>query len=194
MLNVIKINIVGVNNISLYEPEKEKERVKEIREMRRAVRHEKARQRKAKREKYKELYKTELAKKKAELQAEREHARESYRTTQAIEKARRRARARVRPFVPRKGLKVPSIAVDKERVKKGARVGGKLAVKYAKIGLKTLDKMYGGKPKPRKRTKRKTTKHKTYKTTARQNGKTYYCYKCRKRHSYTSKIGRKHKR
>ena len=177
----------------LYEPFKEKERVREIRERRKAVRHEKARRKLAEKEKYEKLYREELAKQKAKLKAEREHAIKEFKTARAIEKAKRHARTRVRPFAPRKGLKVPSYEIDKEKVKKikkGVKKGTKLAVKYGKIGLATLGKMYD-EPKTRKR---KTVKRKPVRRKAKPKTRTYYCRKCRKRHSYTSKIGKMHRR
>lgn len=184
--------------MSLYEPELEKQRVQEIRSMRKAVRHEKARLRKEKREKYKIVYKEELAKKKAELQAQKEIDKDTYKSKQAIDRAQRKARARVKPFTPRNGLKTPSRAQLKRM--------GATGVKYGKQGLSTMDKLFSDKPTSRKRTtKRKTTKRKTpkrktikRKTTKRKNqkrkGKTYYCRKCKARHSYTSKVGKKHRR
>jgi hypothetical protein len=194
----------------LYEPEKEKMRVAEIRSKRKAERLEKAIARKEKRQKYRKLYKEELTKHRATLQAQKEKDIDEYKTRIAKEKAERHARGRVKPFRPRNGYKAPS----KAQLTKAGIEGGKLAVKYGQKGLSLLDSMYGGgrgglkvtkkrSPK-RKTTKRKTTKRKTTKRTPtkrktsrkapKRKGKSYYCYKCRKRHSYTSKIGRKHKR
>ena len=191
--------------MGLYEPEKEKQRVQEIREMKRAVRHEKARRRKEKREKYKKMYKEELAKERAKLQAQKEKDIEVYRTKSATEKAQRRARARVKPFTPRKSFKIPSKRLSPEQkraLKKAGIDTGKTIVSLGKSGMNILDQMFSAKPTYKKRsTKRKTTKRKTTPTKrkykkkiTKRKGKTYYCYKCKARHSYTSKIGRKHRR
>ena len=183
--------------MGLYEPEKEKRRVQEIRDMRKAVRHEKARRKKEKREKYKKLYKEELAKHRAKLQAQKEKDIEVYRTKLAIEKAQRKARARVKPFTPRSGLKVPSKAQLRKMGVTSVKVSkqtGRLLFRTAKYGWSTMEKMFGDTPSPRKRTyKRKTTKRKGKRKSPQKKGKTYYCRKCRKRHSYSSKIGRKHR-
>jgi len=181
--------------MGLYEPSKEKERVQEIRDIHKAVREKKARRKKEKREKYKTIYKTEFAKQKAKLQAQKEIDVEQYKTTKATEKAKRHARARVKPFAPRNGLKAPSMKIDKTKVRKGIKTSSEFALRYGKLGMKTLDRIYGGKSTPRKRTKHKTVKRKTVKhKKVKPKGKTYYCRKCHKRHSYTSKIGKKHRR
>jgi hypothetical protein len=188
----------------LYEPEKEKQRVQEIREMKRAVRLEKAKARKEKREKYKKMYKEELAKERAKLQAQKEKDIEVYKTKSALDRAQRKARSRVKPFTPRRGLKIPSKRLSTEQKRKLKKAGidtGKTIVSLGQKGLNILDAMYGGgkgglKVTKRRSGKRKTTptKRKTSRKTPKRKGKTYYCYKCKARHSYTSKIGRKHRR
>ena len=186
--------------MGLYEPAIEKMRVDEIRAKRKAVRQEKARLRQEKREKYKKLYKEELEKERAKLKAQRESDIEQFKTKRAIEKAHARARARVKPFTPSTMFKIPSKRLTPEQKQKLKKAGvdvGKTTVKIGKKGLKLLDAMYGS---GRKTTKRKTYKRKSYKKkstkrkTPKRKGKTYYCYKCKKRHAYSSKIGRKHRR
>lgn len=185
----------------LYQPEKEKQRVQEIRDMKKAVRHEKTRLRKEKREKYSKLYKEELAKRRAELQAQKEKDIDVYKSKRALDRAERRAMAKVKPFTPRSGFKLPSKRLtpeQKRKLKKAGIVAGKTTLSLGRAGLSLLDTMYGGgkgglKLTKKKSTKRKTTKRKTTRKTTKRKGKTYYCRKCRGRHSYTSKIGRKHR-
>ena len=190
--------------MGLYEPEKEKQRVREIREVRRKIRQEKARLRKEKREKYKVLFKEELAKERAKLQAQKEKDIDVYKSKKAIDKAHSRARARVKPFTPRSGLKIRSKRLSPEQkraLKKAGIDTGKTIVKIGQTGMNILDAMYGGgkgglKITKKRSTKRKTTptKRKYKKKTTKRRGKTYYCRKCGQRHSYSSKIGRKHRR
>ena len=192
--------------MGLYEPAIEQMRVDEIRAKRKAVRQEKARLRQEKRQKYKQLYKEELARERAKLKAQRESDIEQFKTKRAIEKAHARARLRVRPFTPKTVFKIPSTRLtpeQKQKLKKAGVEVGKTTVKLGKKGLKILDAMYGSGRKP---TKRKTYKRKpskqTYKKTykkafkkkkAKRKGKTYYCRKCKQRHAYSSKIGRRHR-
>lgn len=185
-------------NMGLYEPEKEKQRVREIRDMRKAVRHEKARLRKEKREKYSKLYKEELAKRRAELQAQKEKDIDVYKSKRALDRAERRARAKVKPFTPRNGLKLPTKRLSPEQKRKLKKAGydtGKTFVWLGQKGLSLLDTMYDGGKGGLKLSKKRSTKHKTTKRkTTKRRGKTYYCRKCKARHSYTSKIGKKHRK
>lgn len=196
--------MVGVINISLYEPYIEKMRVDEIRAKRKAVRQEKARLRKEKREKYKIMYKEELAKERAKLKAQRETDIELYKTKRAIEKAHARARARVKPFTPSTIFKMPSKRLTPEQKRKLKKAGveiGKTTVSLGKTALSILDTMYSDKKRsPKRKYKKKTTKRKYTPTkrkykkkTTKRKGKTYYCRKCKQKHSYSSKIGRKHR-
>jgi len=159
--------------------------------------------RKAKREKYKILYKEELAKERAKLQAQKEIDIELYKTKRAIQKAHAKAISKVKPFTPRDGFKMPSKRLtpeQKRRLKKAGVDIGKTTVTLGKAGLSILDKMFSEKkrsPKrkykkkaPTRKYKKKTTKRKTTK----RKGKSYYCRKCKQRHSYSSKIGRRHRR
>ena len=185
---------------------------KEIRERKMAQIKEKFAQKKAQREKYKELYKVELEKERAKLKAQRESDIEEFKTKRAIEKAHARARTRVKPFTPSTIFKMPSKRLTPEQKRKLKKAGvdiGKTTVSLGKSALQLLDKMYGDKPTKRKTTKRKPakrkykkktpkrkytpTKRKYKKKTAKRKGKTYYCRKCKQRHSYSSKIGRKHR-
>ena len=179
--------------MSLYEPEIEKQKVQKIRAVRKKIRQEKARLRKEKREKYKTLFKEELAKERARLQAQKEKDVDAYKSKKAVDKAHRQARARVKPFTPKTSLKIRSKRLSPEQKRKLKKAGidtGKTVISLGKSGMKLLDEMFGAKPTYKKRsTKRKTTKRKTTK----RKGKTYYCRKCKARHSYTSKIGRKHR-
>ena len=198
--------------MGLYEPEVDKIRRAEIREKKRAERLQKYALKKEKREKYKVLYREELAKERAKLKAEKERDIEVFKTKRAIQKAHDRARAKVKPFTPRTLFKMPSKRLTPEQKRKLKKAGvdvGKTTVLLGKSALKLLDAMYGDKKtskrktykrktykrKPAKRKyKKKTTKRKTTKQkTAKRKGKTYYCRKCHKRHSYSSKIGRKHR-
>lgn len=189
--------------MGLYEPYKEKMRVQEIRARKRAIREDKARAKQKEKEKYKQLYKEELAKERAKLKAQRESDIEQYKTKRAIEKAHARAISRVKPFTPSALFKMPSKRLtpeQKRRLKKAGVDIGKTTVALGKAGLSILDKMFSEKkrsPKrkykkkaPTRKYKKKTTKRKTTK----RKGKSYYCRKCKQRHSYSSKIGRRHRR
>ena len=179
----------------LYEPEKEKMRVAEIKLQLKSERLKKALAKKEKREKYKKLYKEELAKERAKLQAQKEKDIDVYKSKKAIEKAHSRARARVKPFTPRSGLKIHSKRLSPEQkraLKKAGIDTGKTIVKIGQTGMNILDAMYGGGRGGLKVTKRKkSTKRK--RTPTKRKGKTYYCRKCKQRHSFSSKIGRKHR-
>lgn len=199
------------NNMGLYEPAIEKMRIDEIRAKRKAKRMEKARIRKEKREKYKIMYKEELSKERAKLQAQKEKDIEVYKTKRAIQKAHDKARSRVKPFTPSTMFKMPSKRLTPEQKRKLKKAGvdvGKTTVKLGKTGLSILDSLYGGgkgglkitkkrsptrkykKKTPTRKYKKKTTKRKTTK----RKSKTYYCHKCKQRHAYSSKIGKKHRR
>lgn len=171
----------------------------EIRAKRKAIRLEKARVRQAEKEKYKRLYREELATERAKLQAQKEKDIELFKTKRAIEKAHAKALRRVKPFTPRTMFKMPSKRLTPEQKRKLKKAGvevGKTTVKLGKAGLKILDAMYGTgrKPSKRKPYKRKTYKKKPTKRKTPKRKKSYYCYKCKKRHAYSSKIGRKHRK
>lgn len=193
--------------MGLYEPAIEKMRVDEIRAKRKQKRELKSAYKQAEKEKYKRLYKQELEKERAKLKAQRESDIEEFKTKRAIEKAHARARARVKPFTPSTIFKIHPKRLTPEQKRKLKKAGveiGKTTVSLGKSALKMLDAMYSDKPTKRKPAKRKykkkttkrkytPTKRKYKKKTAKRKGKTYYCRKCHKRHSYSSKIGRKHK-
>ena len=120
-----------------------------------------------------------------------------------MDKAKRQARRKVKPFSPRNGLKLPTKRLSPEQKRKLKKAGydtGKSVVWLGQKGLNLLDTMYGGGKGGLKLSKKKSTKRKSYKRkstkkkSSKRKGKTYYCRKCHKRHSFTSKIGRKHRK
>lgn len=199
--------------MSLYEPVVAKIEREEQRKIRKQKRQLKSAFKQAEKEKYQRLYKQELAKERAKLKAEKERDIEVYKTKLAIERAHTRARAKVKPFTPKTLFTVHPKRLtpeQKRRLKKAGATIGKTSISIGKSGLNLLDKMFSDAPTKRKPTKRKTykrkpTKRKTYKrkptkrkVTSRKRsitkGKTYYCRKCHKRHSYRSKVGRTHRK
>jgi len=110
------------------------------------------------------------------------------------EKARRRKEKREKY----RDIYKKTLAEESDKLRKG-RVIEKAKHKAIRK-VKPYKPIFESKPIYRKILKRKTVKHrvvkhkKTKRKTVKHKGKTYYCRKCHKRHSYTSKIGRKHRK